>query len=142
MQRVLEMVVAAMLVSNGEAPAVSSFDVFSPVSPSFASPAAVSGELEVDVTALLAAARGAPPLICALAAQAVRGNGWGDWSDAPSTPLPRSTVVHSYERDEQQALSNADVQQLLDALGSPTRACGSSPCAFSGTTRVTSSLPA
>src|SRR6266550_3224544 len=41
----------------------------------------------IDVSALLTAARGAPPIICSLAAQSVRGFGWGDWSDAPSTPL-------------------------------------------------------
>ena len=41
----------------------------------------------LDVNALLTAARGAPPLICSLASESVRGNNWGDWSDAPSTPL-------------------------------------------------------
>ena len=37
----------------------------------------------IDVAALLTAARGAPPMICALASRSVRGYGWGDWNDAP-----------------------------------------------------------
>ena len=32
----------------------------------------------MDVVALLSAARGAPPIICALASRAVRGYGWGE----------------------------------------------------------------
>ena len=40
-----------------------------------------------DVADLLAAARGAPPALCAMAARSV-GNGWGGGYDAPAPPLP------------------------------------------------------
>ena len=78
-----------------------------------------------DVGALLTAAHGAPPIICALAAQAVRNNGWGGWSDAPSTPLPRTILPdarsrrRSHDEDgEDKALSTADVQRLFEGLAS------------------------
>ena len=78
-----------------------------------------------DVAALLNAAHGAPPIICALAAQAVRNYGWSDWSDAPSTPLPRTILpdARSRRRDRHEdgnrsALSAADVQRLLEGLAS------------------------
>ena len=38
----------------------------------------------IDVAALLAAARGAPPLICGLAAQSIGNGDWGWWSDVPA----------------------------------------------------------
>src|SRR3954451_6648853 len=41
----------------------------------------------IDVTPLLAAARGAPPLICGLAAQSIGNGNWGWWSDVPASPL-------------------------------------------------------
>src|SRR5688572_32206044 len=65
---------------------------------------------QVDVTALLTAARGAPPIICALAAQSLRNYGWGDWSDdAPSTPL--SFVALHREHDfGPEALPPADLE--------------------------------
>src|SRR4029453_9230268 len=44
--------------------------------------AAPAGVAEAqDITALLSAARGVPPLICAFAAQSVGNGGWG-WYDA------------------------------------------------------------
>jgi len=36
----------------------------------------------------------APPIICSLASRAVRGWGWGDRSDAPSTPLRLVYLVY------------------------------------------------
>jgi HEAT repeat protein len=71
----------------------------------------------IDVAALLAAANGSPPMICALAAQAVRGYGWGGWSDAPATPLAQFTSVRAHDYSDTQ-LSAADVDRLVTALGS------------------------
>ena len=69
----------------------------------------------LDVGALLDAAHGAPPIICALAAHAVRNMGWGYWSDAPSTPL--SKLGAEYERDqERNQLPAADEDRLLTGL--------------------------
>jgi HEAT repeat protein len=71
----------------------------------------------LDVAALLTAARGAPPLICAFAAQSVRGNGWGNWNDAPSTPL--AAVVAMPDRDVGNApFPPADVDRLFEGLAS------------------------
>ena len=72
----------------------------------------------VDVTTLLTAARGAPPMICALASRAVRGYGWGDWSDAPATPLGSVVSMSRSDFDMQQQLPAADVQRLLAGLAS------------------------
>ncbi len=106
MQRVLGVVAAAMLVSmNGAITAAGSRD------------RGMARSAPLDITALLTAAHGAPPLICALAAQSVRGYGWGDWSDAPSTPL--STVAPIRNRDIGDAtLAAADIDKLLTALAS------------------------
>jgi len=78
-----------------------------------------------DIGALLAAAHGAPPVICALAAQAVRNYGWNDWSDAPSTPLPRTILPDAHSRrrnrfddNDEKTLSAADVQRLFEGLAS------------------------
>lgn len=71
----------------------------------------------LDVAALLAAAHGAPPVICALAAHAVRNSGWGYWTDAPSTPLAKAGA--EYERDhERDQLPPADEDRLLAGLAS------------------------
>src|SRR3954462_3039147 len=41
-----------------------------------------------DLRELLAAAKGVPPIVCALAADAVWGMGWrGGYDDAPSSPV-------------------------------------------------------
>ena len=55
----------------------------------------------IDVAALLAAARGAPPMICSLAAQAIRNYSWGNATDAPVTPLGAAAVVR--DRDDMRA---------------------------------------
>ena len=71
----------------------------------------------LDVAALLTAAHGAPPVICALAAHAIRNTGWGYWTDAPSTPLAR--VGAEYERDRDATeLPAADEDRLLAGLAS------------------------
>jgi hypothetical protein len=67
-----------------------------------------------DVHELIAAARGAPAALCALAANAV-GNYWGGWSDAPATPLPRSEPQRRH-RGERDAASPDDVRFLLESL--------------------------
>jgi HEAT repeat protein len=71
----------------------------------------------IDVVALLGAARGAPPMICALASRAVRGYGWGGGSDAPATPLA-SVVTLMRDDFNDDRLTTADVQQLLAGLAS------------------------
>src|SRR5437868_5800624 len=99
MQRTIGLIAAALLAAMDGSTAVAG--------------SAVRGEdtRSVDIPALLTAARGAPPLVCALAAQAVRGNGWGRWSDAPATPL--GDVVPIERRDfDRRTLSAAD-QALL-----------------------------
>ncbi len=79
----------------------------------------VSGaDAPLNVAALLTAAHGAPPMICALAAQSVRNYGWSDWGDAPYTPLATTPPLRS--RDGGRAeLTPEDVARLLDALASP-----------------------
>ena len=72
----------------------------------------------IDVTALLAAARGAPPMICSLASRSLQGWGWGG-SDAPATPL--SMVAANVGDDDDspvQALPAADLQKLFTGLAS------------------------
>ncbi|MEP6732227.1 MAG: HEAT repeat domain-containing protein [bacterium] len=106
MQRMLGVVTAAMLVSmNGAIAATGSHDNAERAVP-------------LDISALLTAAHGAPPLICALAAQSVRGYGWNDYNDAPSTPLSvlAPDVRRRESRDAQ--LATADVDKLLSALAS------------------------
>ena len=51
----------------------------------------------LDVAALLSQARGAPPMICSLAAQSLRNFGWGDAGDAPSTPLSSVSIVRDLD---------------------------------------------
>ena len=116
MQRITGLVIASMLVGNGEAPAMWHFDGFTNVGMSAERMAPQRAE-NVDVAALLTAARGAPPMICSLAAQALRNYGWGDWGDAPSTPLPRAVSVRS-DDDGVDQFPAADVQRLLEALSS------------------------
>src|SRR4051794_36999576 len=110
MIKVFGVVVAAVFVTTGKsAPGVSALSFFSG---DRRTPAALSDDRPpLDVNALLAAAKGAPPLICSLAAQSV-GNNWGNWSDAPSTPLGnanRDTRDYDYRPE---GLPPADVQTL------------------------------
>src|ERR1700691_2250483 len=71
----------------------------------------------LDVAALLTAAHGAPPVICALAAHAIRNTGWGYWTAAPSTPLARGGAEYERERDAKE-LPAADADRLLAGLAS------------------------
>src|SRR5689334_1144827 len=71
----------------------------------------------IDVAALLTAARGAPPMICSLAAGSV-GNGWGGWADAPYTPLAASSSPLTYSGRDGRAFSTEDVQRLFAGLSS------------------------
>src|SRR5690242_10225430 len=74
------------------------------------------GRVPIDVTALLTAAKGAPPMICSLAANSIRSWGWGDWNDAPSTPLSFAKAVTSNRDFDSETLPAADIQQLLGGL--------------------------
>ena len=72
----------------------------------------------IDVAALLAAARGAPPLICGLAAQSIGNGNWGWWSDAPASPLSAAVRPQDGDYRRMRDLTDADVTRLLDALAS------------------------
>jgi HEAT repeat protein len=70
----------------------------------------------IDVTALLTAAKGAPPMVCSLAASAIRNWNWGDWNDAPSTPLSFAKATSSNSDFDSEPFPHADIQQLLTGL--------------------------
>jgi len=74
--------------------------------------------IPVDVTTLLTAARGAPAVVCVLAANSIRNWGWGDWSDAPSTPLSAAKASVSNGDFDADPLSQGDLQQLYTGLAS------------------------
>ena len=134
MQRIFSLVLAAAVVSlTGGGPAFTSDEplvvergtrAFDGIIEHIAAPGETAAGF--DVAALLAAAHGAPPIICSLAAQAVRDNGWGNWSDAPSTPLPHTALPdqRSYRRNrddddrDRAPLAPAEMQRLLEALSS------------------------
>jgi hypothetical protein len=100
MSRVIELVVAAsLLVMNLGSPAEPRPD---------AAP--------VDVGELLAAAHGAPPIICALAARSVQ-NGWGEGGAAPVTPLPMVEIGRDGD-GRWRPFSTADEDRLLAGLAS------------------------
>jgi HEAT repeat protein len=86
-------------------------------------PAGADGAAAPDVAALLAAARGAPPVLCALAARAVGdfGNsGWGRGADAPAPPLGAPLAAGADDEDQRGGLarlSAAEAAPLLDAVG-------------------------
>ena len=69
-----------------------------------------------DVAAVLGAARGVPALICAFAAQAVWGGGWGGY-DAPASPVASEIAdrIRGMARDK---FSASDVRLLMDSLSS------------------------
>ena len=68
-----------------------------------------------DVAALLGAARGVPPLICAFAAQSVWGGGWGGWYDAPSSPVA-SEMTSRVRNLEREKFGEGEVRLLMDSL--------------------------
>ena len=116
MHRIMGFAVAAMLISSS---GVRSAAATSEYSGDLAF-GATQGAATLDVTALLASARGAPPMICALAAQSVRRWGWGgDWNDAPSTPL-RAIVSAVNDRLSLNSgnLPPEDIERLMSGLAS------------------------
>lgn len=82
-----------------------------------AAAAALAPQGPLDVGSLLAAAHGAPPMICALALHAVGNGRWGRWADAPATPLGAVGVDDNRDERERQ-LSAADEDRLLTGLAS------------------------
>ncbi len=116
MHRIIGLAVVAMLVSgSGVNPVAAPVAFGSAIGDDFG-----QGAPSVDVTALLTSARGAPPMICALAAQSVRRWGWGgDWNDAPSTPL-RAIVSAVNDRLSLNSgkLPPEDVERLMSGLSS------------------------
>src|SRR5690348_10546932 len=80
-------------------------------------PAPSSAAAAQDVAAVLGAARGVSPLICAFAAQAVWGGGWGGWYDAPSSPVASEMTARIRDL-EREKFGAADVRLLMDSLAS------------------------
>src|SRR5829696_4306558 len=74
-----------------------------------------------DIAAVLGAARGVSPIICAFAAQAVWGGGWGGWYDAPSSPVASEMTARIRDL-EREKFGATEVRLLLDSLSS------SDPC--------------
>ncbi|HEY4733366.1 MAG TPA: HEAT repeat domain-containing protein [Gemmatimonadaceae bacterium] len=77
--------------------------------------------LPIDVTALLTAAKGAPAMVCALAANAIGNSGWGGWNDAPSTPLSAAKATMNDGDFESNPMPASDLQQLYTGLASEDR---------------------
>src|SRR5438477_8129357 len=73
-------------------------------------------EAAADLRDLLTSARGAPPLLCALAASTIWGIGrFGGWEDAPATPVGSGVRAQIKELQEMK-LSAADLRMLMDSL--------------------------
>jgi hypothetical protein len=90
----------------------------------------------LDVRALLAEARGAPPRLCALAARAIGNGGWGRGADAPVTPL---RAVLGDERDDVRRLAAVDVATVVAELGSADRCVQELAVRIVGASRTASS---
>ena len=87
-------------------------------SPGAVAEAAHVTSIATDIRALLAAARGAPEMVCSLAADAIGQGGWyGGHFSAPRMPLPPVNLGNDGDR----RADPADVQLLLDNLSSPDR---------------------
>ena len=109
MSKVLALVVAAaFLSSDGTRAAITGSDESS-VKPG--SPAAP--EVESGIAELIGTARGAPPMICALASRAVRG--FGNWNDAPVSPIQVEAARLYTDRAE---LAREDRDLLVQSLSS------------------------
>ena len=115
--RVIGLAVAAFMFSTGGSPAVAHTYVHGD-SQDLSEINQQQGRM--DVTALLTSARGAPPMICAMAAQSLRNWGWGDGSaDAPATPLSSIVSTVNYQlRQNNGDLRVEDVDRLMSALSS------------------------
>ena len=68
-------------------------------------------------SAVASAARGVSPLICAFAAQAVWGGGWGGWYDAPASPVASEMSARIRELDREK-FDATEVRLLMDSLSS------------------------
>src|SRR5687767_4267746 len=116
MHRIMGFAIAAMLVSSSGVKSAAATTGFNgDMTFGF-----TQGSPSLDVTALLTSARGAPPMICALAAQSVRRWGWGgDWNDAPATPL-RAIVSAVNDQLSLNAgkLPAEDIERLMSGLAS------------------------
>ena len=110
MQRILGILTATTLACMSGAEAAAGTNAI----PASAAP--------IDVGALLAAANGAPAMICALAAQSVRNSGWTDRADAPYTPLGEAPNMRDRDEDYRgrngTQFSAADNEKLLAGLAS------------------------
>jgi HEAT repeat protein len=119
LMRVIGLTVAAFVFSTGGAPAVAHTYVRGDMQDMYDLKEQQQGG-RMDVSALLTSARGAPPMICAMAAQSLRNWGWGDGSaDAPSTPLSSIVSTVNYQlRQNNGELPTEDVEKLMGALSS------------------------
>jgi HEAT repeat protein len=109
MYRVAGVIVAAVMLTTSNGPLTITSRLTG------AQNTSIGERAEIDVAALLASARGAPPIICSLASQSLRNFGWGDWSDAPATPLSNASLGRNYDFGPEQ-LAAADVERLLEGL--------------------------
>jgi len=114
MYRTAGVIVAAVLLSTESGNLPGNAVSFLSSAMSGESHATVDQRAPIDIAALIAQARGAPPLICSLASQGLRSFGWGDWSDAPSTPLA-VPMGRDYDFGPEE-LPVTDVNRLLEAL--------------------------
>jgi hypothetical protein len=107
MQKVFGVIVAAVLLSTNNGGGVADATLPEVYGDSFESSSMSDERSAIDVSALLTAARGAPPIICSLAAQSLRGWGWGDQADAPATPLPMTVSLRDFESRDTQLMSSS-----------------------------------
>ena len=101
-------VAAALLSSDGTRAALTGSDETGTKSAGPLAQAAESGIAE-----LIGSARGAPPLLCALASRAVRG--FGNWHEAPVSPIQVDRTRLYTDRPE---LSREDTDLLVQSLSS------------------------
>ena len=114
MQRALGLAIATFAFSSlSGGPVVAS--VGGPASTDFFQQGRHRG-VPIDVTALLTAGKGAPPMICSLAANSIGNWGWGNWNDAPSTPLSFARASTRSDDFDSDTLPAADIRQLLAGL--------------------------
>lgn len=128
MQRTFGWIAVAMMVTADGGSPWPSIEESHIMSAPDAPPAVVRSDTrsQIDIGALLAAARGAPPIICSLAARTLSNGYWGGWADAPASPLPDVMATPDEDDDDdmprrgrsEARYSAADVQRLLESLSS------------------------
>src|SRR3954471_4224276 len=115
MTKVFGVVVAAvMLATSNHAARVDGSESIKHENDYEADASSLDERQPIEIPALLAAARGAPKPVCALAANSLRN--WGGGNDAPATPLGISVAYR--REDEVTKLSDETINLLLSSLSS------------------------